>query len=31
MAILYIGGNPQMLRVMRGHANFAEYAPLILG
>ena len=24
------GGSPQMLRVMRGHANFAEYVPFIL-
>jgi len=24
------GGSPQMLRVMRGHANFSEYVPLIL-
>lgn len=24
------GGDPGMLRLMRGHANFAEYAPLIL-
>lgn len=24
------GGDPQMLRLMRGHANFAEYTPLIL-
>ena len=24
------GGDPRMLRVIRGHANFAEYAPLIL-
>ena len=24
------GGNPGVLRLMRGHANFAEYAPLIL-
>ncbi len=24
------GGDPQMLRLMRGHANFAEYVPLIL-
>jgi hypothetical protein len=24
------GGSPHMLRVMRGHANFAEYVPLIL-
>jgi len=24
------GGDPQMLRVIRGHANFAEYVPLIL-
>lgn len=24
------GGDPQVLRVMRGHANFAEYVPLIL-
>jgi uncharacterized membrane protein YecN with MAPEG domain len=24
------GGNPQMLRRIRGHANFAEYVPLIL-
>jgi len=24
------GGDPAMLRVMRGHANFAEYVPLAL-
>ncbi len=24
------GGDPAMLRLMRGHANFAEYTPLIL-
>jgi len=24
------GGNPKMLRVIRGHANFAEYVPLVL-
>ena len=24
------GGNPVMLRRIRGHANFAEYVPLIL-
>ncbi len=24
------GGDPTMLRLMRGHANFAEYTPLIL-
>jgi uncharacterized protein len=24
------GGKPKMLRVIRGHANFAEYVPLIL-
>lgn len=24
------GGDPRMLRVMRGHANFAEYVPLAL-
>lgn len=24
------GGDPDMLRVMRGHANFAEYVPLAL-
>ena len=24
------GGNPAMLRIMRGHGNFAEYVPLIL-
>jgi uncharacterized membrane protein YecN with MAPEG domain len=24
------GGDAQMLRVIRGHANFAEYVPLIL-
>ena len=24
------GGKPDMLRVIRGHANFAEYVPLIL-
>jgi len=24
------GGNPAMLRRIRGHANFAEYVPLIL-
>ena len=24
------GGNPGMLRVIRGHANFAEYVPLAL-
>ena len=24
------GGNPIMLRRIRGHANFAEYVPLIL-
>ena len=24
------GGDPRMLRLMRGHANFAEYVPLIL-
>ena len=24
------GGDPKMLRVIRGHANFAEYVPLIL-
>src|SRR5207244_6466591 len=24
------GGNPLMLRVIRGHANFAEYVPLVL-
>ena len=24
------GGDPQMLRVIRGHANFTEYVPLIL-
>ena len=24
------GGNPMMLRRIRGHANFAEYVPLIL-
>lgn len=24
------GGDPGMLRVIRGHANFAEYVPLIL-
>ena len=24
------GGNPDMLRVIRGHANFAEYVPLAL-
>lgn len=24
------GGDPNMLRLMRGHANFAEYVPLIL-
>jgi uncharacterized membrane protein YecN with MAPEG domain len=24
------GGDPGMLRLMRGHANFAEYVPLIL-
>jgi uncharacterized membrane protein YecN with MAPEG domain len=25
------GGDPRMLRVIRGHANFAEYVPLALG
>ncbi|HWA12729.1 MAG TPA: MAPEG family protein [Burkholderiales bacterium] len=25
------GGDPGMLRVIRGHANFAEYVPLALG
>jgi uncharacterized membrane protein YecN with MAPEG domain len=24
------GGDPRMLRVIRGHANFTEYVPLIL-
>ncbi len=24
------GGNPEMLRRVRGHANFAEYVPLVL-
>ena len=24
------GGDPRMLRLMRGHANFAEYVPLIV-
>lgn len=24
------GGDPRLLRVIRGHANFAEYVPLIL-
>jgi uncharacterized membrane protein YecN with MAPEG domain len=24
------GGNPLMLRLIRGHANFAEYVPLIV-
>ena len=24
------GGDPNLLRLMRGHANFAEYVPLIL-
>jgi uncharacterized membrane protein YecN with MAPEG domain len=24
------GGDPKVLRLMRGHANFAEYVPLIL-
>lgn len=24
------GGNPQMLRLIRGHGNFAEYVPMIL-
>ena len=24
------GGKPEMLRLIRGHANFAEYVPLIL-
>ena len=24
------GGDPMMLRMIRGHANFAEYVPLIL-
>ena len=24
------GGDPRMLRLIRGHANFAEYVPLIL-
>lgn len=24
------GGNPKMLRVIRGHANFSEYVPLML-
>ena len=24
------GGDPSMLRLIRGHANFAEYVPLIL-
>ena len=24
------GGNPKVLRVVRGHANFAEYVPLAL-
>jgi len=24
------GGDPEMLRLIRGHANFAEYVPLIL-
>jgi uncharacterized membrane protein YecN with MAPEG domain len=24
------GGDPRMLRVIRGHGNFAEYVPLIL-
>ena len=24
------GGNPKMMRLIRGHANFAEYVPLIL-
>lgn len=24
------GGKPDMLRVIRGHANFAEYVPLVL-
>ena len=24
------GGNPKMLRLMRGHGNFAEYVPLVL-
>ena len=24
------GGNPEMMRRIRGHANFAEYVPLIL-
>ncbi len=24
------GGDPKMLRLIRGHANFAEYVPLIL-
>ena len=24
------GGDPKMLRVIRGHANFAEYVPLAL-
>jgi uncharacterized membrane protein YecN with MAPEG domain len=24
------GGDPNMLRLIRGHANFAEYVPLIL-
>ena len=31
-ARIYLGdaGNPGLLRVMRGHANFAEYVPLAL-
>lgn len=24
------GGDPQMLRLMRGHANFSEYTPMVL-
>ena len=24
------GGDPRMVRVIRGHANFAEYVPLVL-
>lgn len=28
--VLGDGGDPRMLRVIRGHANFAEYVPLIL-
>lgn len=24
------GGDPQMLRLIRGHANFAEYTPMVL-